>query len=160
MTHQPGRRAGRPRSVTTTIPPPSRSSLRSSPWPNVAGAYAINYAKQIRETSPGSILQRKSVVGIYFGWESCPHCGPFLRSLVALLRRCSEATIVFVSSGALEADTMGYFYMMPRWTAMPHGAAAGTLGKALVARFGVTTCRPSSSSIAPARSFPPMLATT
>jgi hypothetical protein len=34
---------------------------------------------------------------------------------------------------------MGYFYKMPRWTAMPHGAAAGTLGKAMVARFGVTT---------------------
>ena len=45
----------------------------------------INYAKRIRETSPGSILQGKSVVGIYFGRESCPHCGPFLHSLVALL---------------------------------------------------------------------------
>jgi len=99
----------------------------------------VNYAKRIRETSPGSILQSKSVVGIYFGRESCPHCGPFLRSLVALLRRRREATIVFVSRGASEADTMRYFYKMPRWTAMPHVAVAGTLGKALVARFGVTT---------------------
>ena len=119
----------------------------------------VNYAKQIRETSPGSILQRKSVVGFYFGRESCPHCGPFLHSLVALLRCRSEATIVFVSRGTSEADTMGYFYKMPRWTAMPHGAAAGTLGKAMVARFGVTTNRPSSSSIAPARSFAPILVT-
>ena len=99
----------------------------------------VNYAERIRETSPGSILQGKSVVGIYFGRESCPHCGPFLHSLVALLRRRSEATIVFISRGASEADTMRYFYKMPRWTAMPHATAAGTLGKALVARFGVTT---------------------
>jgi len=120
----------------------------------------INYAERIRETSPGSILQGKSVVGIYFGRESCPHCGPFLHSLVALLRCRSEATIVFVSRGTSEADTMGYFYKMPRWTAMPHGATAGTLGKALVARFGVTTYRSSCSSIATARSFAPMLATT
>ena len=34
---------------------------------------------------------------------------------------------------------MRYFYKMPRWTAMPHATAAGTLGKALLARFGVTT---------------------
>ncbi len=34
---------------------------------------------------------------------------------------------------------MQYFYKMPRWTAMLHATAAGTLGKALLARFGVTT---------------------
>ena len=73
----------------------------------------INYAERIQETSPRDILQGKSVVGIYFGWESCPHCGPFLRSLVALLRRRSKATIVFVSRGALEADTMQYFDKLP-----------------------------------------------
>ena len=73
----------------------------------------INYAERIRETSPRDILQGKSVVGIYFGRESCPHCGPFLHSLVALLRRRSKATIVFVSRGALEADTMQYFDKLP-----------------------------------------------
>jgi len=34
---------------------------------------------------------------------------------------------------------MRYFYKMLRWTAMPHTTAAGTLGKALMARFGMTT---------------------
>ncbi len=34
---------------------------------------------------------------------------------------------------------MRYFYTMPRWTAMPHATGAGTLGKALGARFGMTT---------------------
>ena len=99
----------------------------------------INYAERIQETSPGSILQGKSVVGIYFGRESCPHCGPFLHSLVALLRHRSEATIVFVSRGASEADTMRYFDKMPRWAAMPHATVAGTLGTALAKRFRVTT---------------------
>ena len=99
----------------------------------------VNYAERVRETSPGSVLQGKSVVGLYFGRESCPHCGPFLRSLVALLRRHSDATIVFVSRDASEVDTMRYFYSMPRWTAVPHATAAGRLGKALVTRFGVST---------------------
>ena len=40
MTRHPGRRAGRPRSVTSTIPPPCRSSLGRSPWTNIARAYA------------------------------------------------------------------------------------------------------------------------
>ena len=84
----------------------------------------INYTEQIRETSPGSILQGKSVVRIYFGRESCPHCGPFLNSLMALLRHCSEATIVFVSKSALEAYTMRYFDKTLRWAAMPHATAA------------------------------------
>ena len=99
----------------------------------------INYAERIRETSPGSILQGKSVVGVYFGRESCPHCGPFLHSLMALLRRRSEATIVFVSRGASEADTLRYFGKMPRWAAMPHATSTGPLGSALATQFGVTT---------------------
>ena len=98
-----------------------------------------NYAERIRETSFGSILHGKSVVGVYFGQESCQHCGPFLHSLTTLLRHCSKAIIVIVSRGASEADTMRYFYKMRRWTAMPHATAAGTLRKALMARFGVTT---------------------
>ena len=99
----------------------------------------INYTERIRETSPGRLLQGKSIVGIYFGRESCPHCGLFLHSLVALLRHHNEATIVFISRGASEADTMRYFDMMPRWAAMPHATAAGPLGTALASRFGVTT---------------------
>jgi hypothetical protein len=99
----------------------------------------VNYAERIQETSPETILQGKSVVGIYFGRESCTNCGPFLHSLVALLRRRNKATIVFVSRGNSEADIMQYFYKMLRWTAMPHATAAGPLGKALLARFGVTT---------------------
>ena len=58
---------------------------------------------------------------------------------MALLQCRSKATIVFVFKGASEEDTMGYFYMMPRWTAMPHATAAGPRGKALLAKFGVTT---------------------
>jgi hypothetical protein len=100
---------------------------------------AINYAKWIRETSPGSAFHGKSVIGIYVGWESCPNCGLFLHSLVALLQQCSKATIVFVSMGTLEEDTIRYFYTMPRWTAMPHAKLAGPRGKALLAKFGVTT---------------------
>jgi hypothetical protein len=100
---------------------------------------AGNYAKRIRETSPGSAFHGKSVIGIYVGRESCPHCGPLLHSPVALLQRRSKATIVFVSKGTSEEDTMWYFYTMPRWTAMPHATAAGPCGKALLAKFGVTT---------------------
>ena len=99
----------------------------------------INYTERIRETSPGRLLQGKSIVGLYFGRESCPHCGPFLHSLVALLRHHNEATIVFISRGASEADTMRYFDKMPRWAAMPHATAEGPLGTALASRFGVTT---------------------
>jgi hypothetical protein len=100
---------------------------------------ASNYAKQIRETSPGSAFHGKSVIGIYVGRESCPQCGPLLHSLMALLQCRSKATIVFVSKGALEEDTMRYFNTMPWWTAMPHATAAGPCGKALLAKFGVTT---------------------
>jgi hypothetical protein len=100
---------------------------------------AVNYAKRIRETSPGSAFHGKSVIGVYVGRESCPHCGPFVHSLVALLQCRSKATIVFVSMGASEKDTMRYFYTMPRWTTMPHAMAAGPRGKALLAKFGMTT---------------------
>jgi hypothetical protein len=100
---------------------------------------ASNYADRIRETSPGSAFYRKSVIGIYVGQESCPHCGTLLHSFVALLQCHSKATIVFVSKGALEEDTMRYFYTMPRWTAMPHATVAGPRGKALLAKFGETT---------------------
>jgi hypothetical protein len=34
---------------------------------------------------------------------------------------------------------MQYFSKMPNWTAMPHKMVAGPCGKALLARFGVTT---------------------
>ena len=34
---------------------------------------------------------------------------------------------------------MRYFDIMPRWAAMPHATAPGTMGKALATRFGVTT---------------------
>ena len=34
---------------------------------------------------------------------------------------------------------MRYFYKMPRWTAMPHDTSVGPRGKALLARFSVTT---------------------
>ena len=100
---------------------------------------SVNYAERIQETSPVTALHGESIVGIQFGRESCPHCGPFLQSLKKLLRRRSEATIVFVSRGTSEEDTNRYFYNMPRWDAMPHDAVAGPCGKALVERFGVTT---------------------
>ncbi len=116
----------------------------SSHWDTLFGPtllqhMAINYAKRIQETSPGNAFHGKSVIGIYFGRESCPHCGPFLHPLRILLQRRSEATIVFVSKGASEEDTMRYFSKMPRWTAMPHATAAGPQGKALLAKFGMTT---------------------
>ncbi len=100
---------------------------------------AVGYAERIQETSPGRAFHGKSFIGIYFGWESCPHCSPFLQSLVALLQRCSNATIIFVSKGTLAEDTMRYFSKMPIWTVMPHKMVAGPCGKALLARFGVTT---------------------
>ncbi len=84
-------------------------------------------------------MHGKSIVGIYFRQESCPHCGPFLQSFKVLLRRRSKATILFVSRGASEEDTDRYFYNMPRWNAMPYDATAGPHGKALVERFGMTT---------------------
>ena len=100
---------------------------------------SVNYAERIQETSPENALHGKSIVGIYFRRESCPHWGPFLQSLKALLWHCSKTTIVIVSRGASEEDTDRYFYNMPRWNAMPHDAAAGPRGKALMERFGVTT---------------------
>jgi hypothetical protein len=51
MTRYPGRRAGRSRSVTSTTTTPSRSSLGSSPRPNIAGAYA----RQLCQTNPGDV---------------------------------------------------------------------------------------------------------
>jgi hypothetical protein len=140
-------------------PPRTRHDLLSWPVRRVAAVRHLNHptpkqvitgklslAQHCWSTCPLIMLNESgrphrgpSCRGIYFGRESCLHCGPFLHSLVALLRRRSEATIVFVSRGASEANTMRYFYKMPRWTAMPHATAAGTLGKTLVARFGVTT---------------------
>ncbi len=112
-------------------------------WDNLLGPtllqhVAIGYAERIQETSPGHAFHGKSFIGIYFGRESCPHIGPFLQSLVALLQQCSNATIVFVSKGTLAEDTMRYFSKMPHWTVMPHKMAVGPGGMALLARFGMT----------------------
>jgi hypothetical protein len=100
---------------------------------------AGNYIERIWDTSPGSAFQGKSIIGIYVGRESCPHCGPLLYSLMVLLQCRSKATIVFVSKGASEEDTMQYFYTMPMWTAMPHATAAGSRVMAPLAKFSVTT---------------------
>jgi hypothetical protein len=79
------------------------------------------------------------VVGFFFERESCPHCGPFLQSLMALLGWHSNATVVFISRWASAEDTNQYFDKMPYWMAMPHEAAAGQHGTGLFKFFDLTT---------------------
>ena len=91
----------------------------------------FGYAEQIRETLPDEAFRGKAVVGLFFGQESCPHCGPFLQSLMALLEQHSDATAVFISRCASAEDTTQYFGKMPYLTAMPHEAVAGQRGAGL-----------------------------
>ena len=89
--------------------------------------------------SPDEAFHGKTVVGLFFGRESCPHCGPFLQSLMALLGRHSNATVVFISRCASAEDTEQYFDKMPYWMAMPHEVATGQCGAGLFAKFDLAT---------------------
>jgi hypothetical protein len=89
--------------------------------------------------SPEEAFHGKAVVGLFFGRESCLHCGPFLQSLMTLLGWHSNATVVFISRCASVEDTNQYFDKMPYWTAMPHEAAAGQCGAGLFKKIDLMT---------------------
>jgi hypothetical protein len=58
---------------------------------------------------------------------------------MAVLQQRSKPTIKFISSATSEEDTMWNFEKNLDWTTMPPETAVGHHGKALLARFGVTT---------------------
>ena len=98
VTRHPGRCTRHSWSFTSTIhPSQGKYTMGHSPWPDIVQAHRPWVRQMDPENLPWVCLPRKIHYWFYFGRESCPQCSSFLQSIMALLRQCSKATIIFVS---------------------------------------------------------------
>ncbi len=86
--------------------------------------------------APSKALRGSSIIGLYFGRESCRLCGPVLEDLRQLAAQCTNTSIILVPVGTTGAEVKRYFGNMYAWLLVPYDGAVGSL---LVERFQIRT---------------------
>ncbi len=88
------------------------------------------------DIAPSKALHGSSIIGLYFGCESCQHCGPVLEDLRQLAAQRANTSIILVPVGTTRAEAKRYFGNMYAWLSVPYDGAVGSL---LVERFQIRT---------------------
>jgi hypothetical protein len=76
---------------------------------------------------------------LYFGRESCPHCGPVLEDLRQLVAQRIDTSIILIPVGTMRAESKRYFGNLYDWLSVPYD---GVVGYLFVDRFGIKTVPP------------------
>ncbi len=96
----------------------------------------IGYTDSTLDIVPTNALHGSSVVGLYFGRESCPHCGPVLEDPRQLVAQRIDTSIILVPVGTTRAESKRYFGNLYDWLSVPYD---GVVGYSLVDRFEIKT---------------------
>jgi hypothetical protein len=121
-------------------PSPHVSSC-SSCWDTILGStllrhVTIGFMESTLDIAPSKALRGSLVIGLYFGHESCQHCGPLLKDLQQLAAQRTNTSIILVPVGTTRVESKRYFGNMYAWLSVPYDGAAGI---SLVERFQIRT---------------------
>jgi hypothetical protein len=124
MTRGPGQHTG----------PSPQVSPRSLCWDAILGAtllrhVTIGYTESTLDIALSKALCGSSIIGLYFGRESCQHCGPVLEDLRQLAAQRTDTSIILVPVGTTRAEAKHYFGNMYAWLSVPYDGAVGSLLK-------------------------------
>ena len=104
--------------------------------PTLLRHVTIGFTESTLNIAPSVALRGSSVIGLYFGRESCRHCGQLVEVLQQLAAHHPDTSIILVPVDSTRAESKRYFGNMYSWLLVPYN---GVTGVSLVERFQIKT---------------------